>query len=533
MKKLIQFFIPVSILIFSVFWLSGFSVQSVQTNLFGNEDSSTVENADSVSIDMTEFYIKLNSDPNTKPSESFRPGHVTPRQIDNYLKKTDYGYVITMGSYTNVPTPVVKDGTVYVSGGFGSKQFYAFDALSGQNIWAINLDDDGPSSPAVEDSIIVFNTESCTIFACNIKTGEHLWSYWLGDPLMCMPTIANGIVFTSYPAGYNGQLNLNQNINMQQNDFNISGNASKLNDSTVSMNTSHVFIAMDLYTGKILWQSRIDGDVMTAPVAKDDYIYATTFPGTLFQFEQKTGKIISVKGLRATSAPVIFGDDIFISKREDQQGEYISEGIVSISSTDDRARIFTKKEAPYLDKDVQNNSNLKKISMSNDAGNGFVGGAPSTSGWAAANENVGQSNVSSLQSFQGSRTLHRDGKNYNTMGDELICIDTETGEVLWKNKIEGDLKSVGGFIGTPPLSVGDFIIIATYSGKIIISDAESGKEIESYDIKEPIRYQPVADNGWIYVTSTTGKLHGINTNNKKITGWTHWGADASRSNMVK
>jgi outer membrane protein assembly factor BamB len=287
MKKLIQFFIPVSILIFSVFWLSGFSVQSVQTNLFGNEDSSTVENADSVSIDMTEFYIKLNSDPKTKPSESFRPGHVTPRQIDNYLKKTDYGYVITMGSYTNVPTPVVKDGTVYVSGGFGSKQFYAFDALSGQNIWAINLDDDGPSSPAVEDSIIVFNTESCTIFACNIKTGEHLWSYWLGDPLMCMPTIANGIVFTSYPAGYNGQLNLNQNINMQQNDFNISGNASMLNDSTVSMNTSHVFIAMDLYTGKILWQSRIDGDVMSAPVAKDDYIYATTFPGTLFQFEQK------------------------------------------------------------------------------------------------------------------------------------------------------------------------------------------------------------------------------------------------------
>ena len=46
------------------------------------------------------------------------------------------------------------------------------------------------------------------------------------------------------------------------------------------------------------------------------------------------------------------------------------------------------------------NSDLKKSSMNDDAGNGFVGGAPSTSGWTAANENVGQSNVSSLQSFQ-------------------------------------------------------------------------------------------------------------------------------------
>jgi outer membrane protein assembly factor BamB len=118
------------------------------------------------------------------------------------------------------------------------------------------------------------------------------------------------------------------------------------------------------------------------------------------------------------------------------------------------------------------------------------------------------------------------------MGDELICTDIKTGKVVWKHKIEGDMNSVGGFMGTPPLSVGDYIIIATYGGEILISDINTGKQSKIYNIKEPIRYQPVVDNGWIYVTSASGKLHAINTGNKKLTGWTHWGADPARTNMI-
>ncbi len=518
-------------------YLMGFSSEKSPAfeNPLSENDSVMNDSIDSLIIDMTPYYLKLNSDPNNKPSTNFRSGHVNSREIQENLKKTDYGYVISLGSYTNVPTPAVDNGVVYVSGGFGSKQYYAFDAESGQSIWAVDLDDDGPSSPAVKDSIIVFNTESCTIFACNKNTGKQIWSYWLGDPLMSMPTIADNIVFSSYPAGFNGKINIQQKTNNnQQKNIKIPGNSSIINDTTLAINTSHVFIAFDLYTGKILWQRRIDGDVMSAPVAKDEFVYVTTFPGTLFKFKQTTGEIISVKAMRATSAPVIYKDNIFISKRTEQEGEYTSEGIISISSANGyKAKVINKKNAPYLDKNVQDKSDLKKSSMNDDAGNGFVGGAPSSSGWYAANENIGQSNVSSLQSFQGSRTLHRDGRNYNTMGDELICTDIRTGEIVWKHKIKGDINSVGGFMGTPPLSVANYIIIATYSGEIIISDADSGKEIEKYDIKEPIRYQPVVDKGWIFVTSTTGKLHAVNTGNKKITGWSHWGADAARTNIVK
>jgi outer membrane protein assembly factor BamB len=148
----------------------------------------------------------LNSNNKFAPKKDFRKGVVTPTTIKNYLTKTADGYCIQLPSSTNIPTPSVINGTVYLSGGFGSRQYYAFDAITGRNKWAVNLDDDGPSSGAMEDGIIVFNTESCTIFACDMVTGKCIWSYFLGDPLMSMPTIANGIVFTAYPANYEGIL---------------------------------------------------------------------------------------------------------------------------------------------------------------------------------------------------------------------------------------------------------------------------------------------------------------------------------------
>jgi hypothetical protein len=81
--------------------------------------------------------------------------------------------------------------------------------------------------------------------------------------------------------------------------------------------------------------------------------------------------------------------------------------------------------------------------MNYDAGNGFAGGAPANSGWQQASYNIGQSNVSSLQAFQGSRVLHHQGRNFATMGDTLACVPTQrqarytggkTSKAIWKKR---------------------------------------------------------------------------------------------------
>jgi outer membrane protein assembly factor BamB len=332
-----------------------------------------------------------------------------------------------------------------------------------------------------------------------------------------MPTIANGIVFTSYPARYEGQP-----VSLQDD---------SLQNKTIIFPT-HVAIAFDLKTGKILWQKWIDSDIMSAPVAKDDLLYVTTFSGALYKIKQRTGEIIEAKAIRATSAPVFDNNnEIIVSRRSDNQRDsVISETIVR--GTGAMRQSFYKKQADYLDHRVQDKSELKKAATHLDAGNGFAGGAPANSNWMAANANIGQSNVASLQSFQGSRSLYHNGNLYNTMGDEIICTGAD-GTVHWKYSLQGDLKKQGGFMGTPPIYVNNYIISATLNGEVLIINAKDGKTIKKYELRQGIRYQPIAEKGWIYVTTVDGRLHAINTHNPAITGWNMWGGNAKRTNTAK
>lgn len=482
------------------------------------------------------------------PSKEFRKGHISPRAIEKYLKAKEGGFAIQLPHHGLTPSPTIYKGIAYLSGGFGSKQFYAFNAKTGEKIWAVDLDDDGPSSAVVEDDIVVFNTESCTIFALQARTGELLWSYWLGDPLMSTPTILDGKVFTAYPAtrggyggfggpgSYGGYGNLNQVKQMaippdQIQETETTG-VDSVNTYSGKLRATHVLIAFDLKSGEILWQKWIDGDIMSAPVGEKDALYVTTFPGTLYKFNPDNGEVLAANASRATSAPVIVGEDILMSQRTDHDVNYISEALTVKSATNARTRsVAYQKSAPYLDKKVQNASGLKAQAMEYDAGNGFGDGAPANSGWEAASDNIGQSNVSSLQAYQGSRVLHHNGYNYSTMGDEIVCTSAD-GDVLWKKPVHGNLEQVGGTLATPPLTVDGKLIYATYQGKIIIADASTGEEIQVYDVGENIRYQPVVDNGNIYVTTMQGKMHCIETGNKKLTGWPTWGANAAHTNKI-
>ena len=82
-------------------------------------------------------------------------------------------------------------------------------------------------------------------------------------------------------------------------------------------NASHVLACLELKTGKILWQRWMDSDVMSAPVAVDSEVYATSFGGTVYKFKQNDGAILSAMSSRATSAPVIVGKEVFLTQRAD------------------------------------------------------------------------------------------------------------------------------------------------------------------------------------------------------------------------
>ncbi len=191
-----------------------------------------------------------------------------------------------------IPTPAACDGVLVVSGGFRRYEYYGLDAETGEMLWAVKLSDIGPSGPVCEFGVVVFNTESCTTFAWRAKTGEMLWSHYLGDPQMSAPSMHNGRVFAAYPIKH------------------IAPGASR--------DASHALAAFAATSGTLLWQTVIDGDVMTAPViVNDQQVVVTTLAGTLYLLDQEDGTIRAAARARGTSAPVFVDGQLYYSRRTD------------------------------------------------------------------------------------------------------------------------------------------------------------------------------------------------------------------------
>ena len=535
------------------------------TSVFSDEPAKDKKAAPPVeNEDILKTAQEWNSSKFAAPPTEFRAGHVTARKLDDKaIQKVDKGFVVSLPSNAPIPTPTVYDGKLYVSGGFHSKEFYCFKADTGELVWGVDLDDDGPSAAVCADGVIVFNTESCTIFALDSKTGKHLWSYYLGDPLTSTPTIANGLVFTSYPAaggGGNAQQQM-QNGNQLPNipqlpngnqlkqappappepkappakaDKKEAAPAKAAEKPLTAPPCSHVLAAFDLKTGKIRWQRWIDSDVMTAPVAVGKDLFATSFAGVVYKFNQEDGTILSAVKSRATSAPVVVGDSVYLTRRTDD-GKGPAREAIAARTGDSQREIYKGKdrEAAYIDDKVQEKADLAKQAKALDAGNGFGAGAPGAANPQAAKGNVGQANVSSMQAFQGSRILSLGDRNFNCMGDEVVCTDPKTGKNLWSSKIAGDLKKEGGFLAAPPAAAGGMVFLVTLQGEVLQMDPKDGKVAKTYKVGHPVRFQPAIEGGKIYVGTQNGKVVCLDAGDAKFTGWSCWGANAGHTGVAK
>jgi Ca-activated chloride channel family protein len=429
-----------------------------------------------------------------------RSGNVSTMSVKN-LRATPLalgggktGWKISLPGNRALATPAVVGDTVYVGGGYGSYEFYAFDAHSGKAKWAIKVSDDGPTAAVVADDKVVFNTESCTLFVVDARTGKMLWSRWLGDPLMSQPAIADGVVYMAYPGG----------------------------------DGHHHLVGLGLGDGKTQFDRAIAGDIISAPVVDADSVYLTTFDGTVYRYDRQSGKLAWQSKMGATSAPFVVKGQIHVA-----QGQTVrdanglvgkEEGFRTLSPTGRaEGELKAKKRARYLEADVQEHSHYKMAQSAADATVGFGGGAPASAKGGDALGNIGQSSVRGLWEFQGSRPLVIGGVNYTSHGDSVRAIEADSGKQVWEHKLAGDVAKVGGHLASPPAWAGGKLVVGATSGDVIGYDAKSGNELFRYGLGEQIRFQPVLVGGRIFVGTTRGSLVCIDTGDATLDGWTMWG----------
>ncbi|MBN1151315.1 PQQ-binding-like beta-propeller repeat protein [candidate division WOR-3 bacterium] len=433
-----------------------------------------------------------------------------PEEYSEYLPLTFRtrdgmkGWTLQLPEGLPLATPAYENGVLFIGGGFGSYSFYAIDAENGEIKWAVHTGDDGPTAAVVKNGIVVFNTESCIIYALRARDGKNLWHHWLGDPLMSQPSISGRRVFMAYP-GSNG----------------------------------HILACFDLMNGINIWSKSIVSDIISAPVVSGDEVYLSSFDGMVYSYDVEDGHELWRENYNASSAPWIDGNRLYASMRQDEEitnstGERILQRFEGFGYFEkETGEQLNETQISYITADYLNPDRTSASARQQadlDAQVGFST-APSTANLSLAEQNVGVFTVSGAWSYQGSRPVVYDSDLFSSQGNLLRRNDILSGESIWEFE-NNDTCEYGRSL-TPPAIVNGKIFVGSSSGEIFCIDAESGEVIWSHDCGEPIVFQPSVMDGKVFWGTTLGKLFCIDTGDKDNTGWAMWGGNSEHNGWTE
>ncbi len=453
------------------------------------------------------------------PPTTFRRGTVRrSARFPGAVKKSDFGHEVRFPGGGPLPTPIICDGRLFVSGGFSSRSYHALEARSLKHRWSIDLSDNGPSSAACARGTLSFNTESCTLFTVDAKTGGGLWSHWLGDPLASMPSAKGNRLFAVYPAAYasRDKARRGKAARAQAGDF-----------TRPKISPTHVLAAIHARTGKFLWQRWIDAEAITAPVVADGKVVLATMSGTLYAFSEGNGRLIAATRHRLTGAPAFHAGRWWAPRRLDGKSTGPLEGMATILAGN-AAQERPTFGARYLDRKLTSRSLLGTTSLALDRANGFHNGAPAAAHAEPAFVHLGIRTVSALQFFEGARPLVLADRLIVVFQDQLVALGHD-GRQMWTLQLEGDAAREGGPLASSPAFADGHVFVSTGAGRVLVVEVATGQVVRRFDAGSPLRAQPLVHEGRIYAPGRDGQLFVFDTGRTYFTGWTAWGGNPSRS----
>lgn len=385
------------------------------------------------------------------------------------VQLTKHGYHVNFPAQSETPTPAVFNNTeVIQGGGYYSKEIYSFGKKTGRFNWGLELGDNGVSASVLDEDFLIVTTESCTLYAINAKTGELVWSKWLGPEINSTPTVANGKVYAVYPT----------QLSRETNEI-----------------KPYAVICFDLKSGDILWQNWIGSEPLGSPVACGQSLFITTSLGNLHQFDNISGKSKSpARNGGFTSPPTIAGGIAYLTRTNKE-----NPGQVQIEA--------------FRTNDLASCGSFPVMACKPDDGKSRL--APSE-----------------LMNFSLARPLYYRGKLYAVSGQSLICFDPVKHSTIWTFDLSKNPGMTEDEFSSMPVAVNQKIVVSTRSGKVLVVDPGKGVVETTYNLETPMKYQPIIHGGWIFAGSKEGKLISYNTGNPLLTGWPMWSMNAAHNPVV-
>lgn len=446
------------------------------------------------------------------------------------------GWAMRLPGNRPIATPAIADGLIYVGGGYGSHEFYALKADSGDVAWQMKTGDDGPTAAVIEDGCVAFNTESCTVIVTDARTGKLIWQEWLGDPLMSQPAIANGKLYIAYPGGHprgpqTAAGSPTPPTTMPASVPDPAPNAIQSAAVGPAKGAGHRLLCADLKTGKHLWEQGISADVMSAPVVEGDQVFLTCFDGTSFCIGADDGKVAWKKEHAGTSAPLVVAGRMLVTSKAEVAGK-THEAIQQLdaqSPSDQPAQMLATGEAKYLDKGAAGSVALSPATQAAlDSGVGFGGGAPASAQMLKAADNVNVQTVAAGWAYQGSRVAYANGRYLNAQGSWINCVasDNKAGQIPWRCQAKGGNGNADAQRFAPPALGKDNLYLCGAGGELISLAQADGAVRFCYTMKHAMAFQPALSGGNVYLGTTDGYVICLKTGDADADGWTAWGGNA-------
>lgn len=427
------------------------------------------------------------------------------------------GWVVRIPDDRPLATPAFADGRLFLGGGYGSYQFYAFDAESGARLWQTKTSDDGPTAAVVDGRYVAFNTESCSIIVCDVETGAVVWERWLGDPLMSQPAIDQGCLYMAYPTGQRPPKDKKTVMHEGE-------------------TTGHALLCVKLATGEQIWERPISGDVITAPVIDEGRVYVTCFDGRSYCFDGADGSVIWEAQNRGTSAPLVVGRRVIVTER--QTDDAVEPGVplerlhrlYAGSGSAYNSSAMARKMAYYLSGKFSGGSPVpSEKSAGLDAEVGFSS-SPAAAKLDAAAMHLGVGSVAGAWAYQGSRPAYHNGRVFTAQGSAVHCVvdhgkdeDTET---AWEGQAKGDRIEDGAQVFLPPALGGDCLYLAGMVGHLVCLRQDRGEVAFIYDFERAMSAQPCLARGSVFLGTLDGYLVCLRTGREDADGWYMWGGNA-------
>lgn len=508
-----------------------------------------------------------------KPRKPLTP---TPFKTKD-LKK---GWIVEIPGDRPIATPTYYEGKLYVGGGYGSYEFYCFDAQTGALVWQIHTGDDGPTCAVVEDGLVAFNTESCTVMVVEAATGKMVWQEWLGDPLMSQPAVANGKLYIAYPCPGTPTQNVQtggkptsaHHAGQQANMISYAKPPSRGGKSvevapgmSVAKGGRHVMLCADLKTGKHLWTQDITGDVQSAPVIDDKKLLFNCFDGTSFCLNADNGKVDWKKHDGATSAPLSLGSEgVLVAAKAPSAGRsgaayggggggsasgsgvyYNNKSFADLKindKTDDVEYLALQgatngtigPQGYAAPSKVQYYKAKKATQMSShqagqlDASVGFGGGAPGAAQMHQASGHLGVSTVAQAWAYQGARPAANSYGFVQARGTKINSMDRRRNEKWSADAVSKKIDNQSQAFAPPALGKRNMFLCSS-AGHLVSMAQEDGKVNFMYDVQNPITFQPALAKGRMYVGTANGRLVCLETGDTDADDWTAWGGNSQHN----